>query len=207
MTSSSIRRARLWLLLSPAVALLALLPGPGARAETYVLDGSHSTVSFSWNHAGLSRHTARIVGIGGTLEFDPRRPEEGRVEARIEPARISTGVAALDRLLRGPDFFNATSHPVITFRSTGARVTGERTGEVKGELTIGATTREVTLNVMWNFTGEHPLGLINPSFAGQFVSGFSASTRLLRSEWGLGRGAPLISDEIEIAIEVEPVRR
>jgi polyisoprenoid-binding protein YceI len=86
-------------------------------------------------------------------------------------------------------------------------VTGERSGQVSGDLTIRGTTRPVTLNVTWNFSGEHPLGLVNPSFAGKFVSGFSATTKLLRSEWGLGRGAPLISDEIDVAIEVEAVRR
>lgn len=183
-----------------------LAAGP-ALAETYHFKGGHSTVTIGWSHAGLSHHTARLVGFSGTLEFDPANPQSGRVEVRLDPAELSSGVPALDRLLRSPDFFDVANYPAITFKSTEAIVTGERTGEVIGELTIRGTTRSVTLAVTWNFTGEHPLGLVNPSFAGKFVSGFSAKTKLLRSEWGLGRGAPLISDEVDVAIEVEAVRR
>ena len=188
---------------------LALVPSLVARAatESYTLGGTHSTVVVSWSHAGLSRHAARVVGLEGTLEFDPTSPEAGRVDVTIDPTRISSGVPALDRLLRSADFFDVMAHPRITFQSTSARQTGERSGEVVGDLTIRGTTRPVTLAVTWNFTGEHPLGLVNPSFAGKFISGFSATTRLLRSEWGLGRGAPLISDEVDVAIEVEAVRR
>ena len=177
------------------------------RAETYHFQGGHSTVTIGWSHAGLSHHTARIVGFKGALEFDPASPETGRVEVLIDPKELSSGVAALDRLLRSPDFFDVASYPAITFASTQVIVTGERTGQVIGDLTIRGVTRPVTLDVRWNFSGEHPLGLVNPSFSGKFVSGFSATTRLLRSEWGLGRGAPLISDEVDVAIEVEAVRR
>ncbi len=188
-------------------ATLQALAALSAFAETYSLAGSHSTVVVSWSHAGLSRHSARLVGFEGTLTFDPASVETSTVEAKLQPARLSSGVGALDRLLRGPDFFNVAEHPDIRFRSTGITVTGERQGVVMGELTILGVTKPVTLDVTWNFKGEHPLGLVNPSFAGKFVAGFSARTKLLRSEWGLGRGAPLISDEVEIAIEVEAERR
>jgi len=33
--------------------------------------------------------------------------------------------------------------------------------------------------------------------------GVSASTALLRSEWGLGAYVPAVSDEVELSIEVE----
>ena len=199
--------------LSAASRLVAVLAGivvssaGWALAETYSFTGGHSTISITWSHAGLSRHTARIIGFEGRLDFDPASPESGQVDVVIEAARISSGVPALDRLLRSADVFDATAYPSITFKSTQAVATAERMGEVTGDLTIRGTTRPVTLSVTWNFTGEHPLGLVNPSFAGKFVSGFSALTRLRRSEWGLGRGAPLISDEVDLAIEVEAVRR
>jgi polyisoprenoid-binding protein YceI len=187
--------------------MLMAAAAPRAAAATYSLTEGHVTVIFSWSHAGLSRNSGRIVGVDGTLDFEPAEAQASRLEVKVAPARISTGVPALDRLLRSADFFDATANPAITFRSTSIVTTGERTGEVTGDLTIRGTTKPLTLAVTWNFTGEHPLGLVNPSFAGKFVSGFSATTRLLRSEWGLGRGAPLISDEIEVAIEVEAVRR
>lgn len=190
-----------------ALAAALMLATSQVQAATYSLPDGHVTVVFSWSHAGLSRNSGRIVGVQGTLDFEPTQAEASVLDVRIDPTRISTGVPALDRLLRSADFFDAAASPAISFRSSSIVATGERTGEVTGDLTIRGTTRPVTLAVTWNYTGEHPLGLVNPSFAGKFVSGFSATTRLLRSEWGLGRGAPLISDEIELAIEAEAVRR
>jgi len=196
-----------WLSSALLLALLAFVPFQASRAETYSFQGGHSTVTFGWSHAGLSNHSGRIVGLTGVLEFDPSAPEAARVEVQIDPTAISTGVSALDRLLRSPDFFGVADYPTVTFRSTQVAITGERMGDVTGDLTIHGVTRAVTLAVTWNYTGEHPLGLVNPSFAGKYVSGFSGTTRLLRSEWGLGRGAPLISDEVDVKIEVEAVRR
>lgn len=193
-----------------ALALISaglLFKPTNGHADAYVFERGHTTLQFSWMHAGLSRNSGRIVGVAGALEFDPANPAASLVAVAIEPGRISTGVSALDRLLRSIDFFDVLNNATVTFKSTAITVTGERTGEVTGDLTIRDVTRPVTLAVKWNFTGEHPLGLVNPSFAGQFVSGFSATTRLLRSDFGLGRGAPLISDEVEIAIEAEVVRK
>lgn len=178
-----------------------------AAAAGYTFDGGHTTITFSWSHAGLSRHSGRVVGAEGTLEFDPAKPEAARLDAIVRPAKIWTGVPALDRLLRSADFFDSAAEPAVTFKSTAIKTTGERRGEVVGDLTIRGTSRPVTLDVTWNFSGEHPLGLLNPSFTGKFVSGFSATARIQRSEWGLGRGAPLISDEVEIAIEAEMVKK
>ncbi|MGE3916577.1 MAG: YceI family protein, partial [Hyphomicrobiaceae bacterium] len=140
-----------WSLL--AASWLALAFGTAATAATFTFAGSHSSVTISWSHAGLSRHSARIVGVDGTLEFEPADPQSATVEARLDPARLSTGVPALDRLLRSPDFFDVASHPVIAFRSTAARITGERTGEVLGDLTVAGVTRPVALTVTWNFAG------------------------------------------------------
>ena len=67
-------------------------------------------------------------------------------------------------------------------------------------------TWPVTLDVRWNFTGEYPLASINPAYQGKWVSGFSATTTIDRSRWGLKRGVPLISDKVEIRIEAEFIK-
>lgn len=202
-----LRTCRAAIIIRSLVVAGCLLTGETAAAANYGFEGGHTSVTFGWSHAGLSRHSGRIVGAEGSLEFDPASPEAARLEATLRPAKIWTGVPALDRLLRSADFFDSAAEPAIVFKSTAVKATGERRGEVTGDLTVRGTTRPVTLDVTWNFSGEHPLGLLNPSFAGKFVSGFSAIARIQRSEWGLGRGTPLISDEVEIAIEAEMVRK
>lgn len=188
------------------LAMAAALVVP-ARADVYTFDPGYTNVTFSWNHLGLSRQSGRILQYGGVLEFDPMEPEQAKVDVALKVASLSTGVAQLDRDLRSSDFFDAARHPEIAFRSTSIRTTGEKTGEVEGDLTIMGETRPVVLQVRWNYTGEHPLAKLNPTYIGKFVSGFSARTTILRSAWGIKRAIPLVSDEIEISIETEWVRK
>jgi polyisoprenoid-binding protein YceI len=191
-----------------AAALLAFgLQISSARADIYTFDRDHTNISFSWNHLGIARQSARILEFDGTLDFDPENAESSSVEVTMKAASIFSGAKALDRDLRSSDFFDAARYPEITFKSTMIRRMGERSGEVFGNLTILGETRPVVLQVRWNFSGEHPLGQINPGYKGKYVAGFSAVTTVARSEWGLKRAIPLVSDEIDIAIEAEFLRK
>ena len=193
------------------LAAMVLLAGgmcvPQARADTYAFDRDHTNITFSWNHLGISRQSARILDFDGILDFDPENPENASVDVTMRVASLFTGTRVLDRDLKSSDFFDAARYPEITFKSTLIRKVGERSGEVAGDLTILGVTYPVVLQVRWNFSGEHPLGDINPAYKGKYVAGFSAVTTVLRSAWGLKRAIPLVSDEIEIAIEAEFLRK
>lgn len=178
-----------------------------AHADTWAIDKDHTNVSFSWNHLGVSRQSGRILGVEGRLEFDPEAPEQSTLEVVMRVSSLWTGVEALDKLLVSSDFFAAARHPAITFRSTAVKKISDKTGEVYGDLTIMGVTNPVTLQVTWNYSGEHPMAPINANFKDKHVSGFSAATRILRSAWGVTRGIPLASDEIEIQIETELIRK
>jgi polyisoprenoid-binding protein YceI len=186
------------------LAIAMLGPAASATAETvYSFDRQHTALIFAWQRIGLSRQQGRFTDVSGTLEFDPARPEASRLDVAIRASSLQTGVDVLDRHLRSADFFDVAAHPIITFRSSEVRITGEKSGEVTGELTMLGVAKPVTLQVEWVFTGAHPLGQINPTLAGRPVAVFSARTTLQRSAWGLGRGIPLVSDEIEIRIDTE----
>lgn len=178
-----------------------------SHADTWVFDKQHTEIRFSWDHLGLSRKSGRFLDMDGTLEFSPTEPEVGRIDVGIRTSSVATGVRELDDHLKSPDFFGANANPRITFKSTGVTKTGDRTGEVNGNLTIAGVTKPVTLDVTWNFTGEYPLSAINPGYQGKWVSGFSAKTIIARSDFGLKRAIPLISDEIQITIEAELLRK
>lgn len=192
--------------LGSVAALAALALATPTRADIWVFDKTASEVRFTYDHFGLSRQGGRFRGFDGRIEFTPTAPEEGRVEVTIKAASVSTGVPELDQLLRSPDFFDAARNPNITFRSTGVTPLSDKTGQLAGELTMLGVTQPVVLDVTWNFTGEYPLVSINPTYQGKWVSGFSAKTRIQRSQWGMKRGIPLLSDEIELTIEVEALR-
>ena len=189
-----------------AGAWAAIAAPTAALADIWILDRNTTVVHFTYDHLGVSRQSGRFKDIEGRLEFSPTEPERGTVDVTIKAAGVSTGVTALDKLLRSVDFLDTERHPAIRFRSTGVRPAGEREGEIEGELTFLGVARPVILRTRWNYTGEYPLASINPAYQGKWISGFSASTVIRRSEWGLKRGVPLISDEVEIRIEAEFVK-
>lgn len=189
-------------LVMSALLLLAGACAP-ALADTYVLDKQHTEVRFSWNHLGLSRQSGRFLDAEGKLEFDPERPESSQLDVRIKLASISTGVKELDAAVKSREFLDAAQYPVATFHSTSVKRLGEKTAQVTGDLTLAGQTHPVTLEVTWNFIGEHPLSKINPVYTDLYYTGFSATSVLRRSDWGITRTIPYVSDEIQLTIEAE----
>lgn len=201
----SARQMSVTVLSAAAGLLLAVQP---VRADVYDIDPEHTEVRFSWDHLGLSRQSGRFTEVKGIVNFSPSSPAASTVEVSIPLKSIQTGVNKLDdHLLNSREFFNPEQHPDITFKSVSVTPTGERTAEVTGELAINGVKRPVVLDVIWNFSGEHPLSAINPTYAGVYASGFSAKTQIRRSDWGLTRTIPFVSDEIRITIESEMYRR
>ena len=190
-----------------ATFLATALASASAHADTYAIDKGHTVVAFSWHHLGWTHQEGRFPDVEGTLEFDPAKPEESMLDVKVVTGSITTGFPERDRHLRTSDFFDAANHKTMTFKSTTVKVSGEKSGEVTGDLTIRGVTKPVTLAVTWHFTGDHPLGKFNVAYAGKTVAAFSAKTTIKRSEWGLDRVIPLVSDVIEIRIETEMLRR
>ena len=201
-------RALLLHMLVAVLSSVVVAAGSGAaRADRWSFDPEHTRVTFSWDHLGVSRQSARIEKLTGQLDFNPTAPDTGQVEVSALASSLSSGVPALDMALKGPDFFDVARFGTITFKSTAVRALSDKTGEVIGDLTIRGLTQPVTLEVIWNFTGEHPLASFNPVYAGKWVSGFSAKAKVKRSAWGMTLAAPLVSDEVEIVIEAEFLRQ
>ncbi|SFR10696.1 YceI family protein [Poseidonocella sedimentorum] len=185
-----------------AAATLAALPfaSPAvAEPEAYVLDASHSQIVFSYNHLGYSTSWGMFSGFEGDISFDQESPENSSVTVSFPVKSMLTGWEARFEHLMSGDFFDATDDEMVSFTSTGIEVTGETTADITGDLTINGITKPVTLAATLNQAGEHPM-------AKKPWAGFSATTTVLRSDFGVGGFAPFISDEVEIQISVEAMK-
>lgn len=179
---------------------------PAAAAQPYTFDKAHSEIIFAYDHMGNSRASGEFRAFDGELVLDQDDPSQSRIVVTIDPTGIDTGVEAFDAHLQGADFFDVETFPEITFVSTAVEPTGDTTARVTGDLTIKDNTRPVVLDVALNYLGEHQLVDFVPDYAGMEVAGFSASTTLVRSEFGLGMMAPMVADEVELVIETELLR-
>ncbi len=187
-----------------ALALIAgMFAAPAAyAADAYSLDPGHTQVRASWNHAGYSTQSLLFRQISGDIAIDFDTPSNTSLNISIPVSGIDTGVEAFDKHLASGDFFEAETFPNATFVSTSVEKTGDNTLKVSGDLTIKDTTKPITLDVVVNNSGDHPLGQFIDYYKGEWV-GVTAMGTITRSEWGLGFGAPITSDEVELFISAE----
>lgn len=169
------------------------------------IDPAHSHVEFAVKHLMIATVKGRFTDVRGTVSMHDSDPATATVDVTIAAASIDTREGKRDTHLRSSDFFDAARFPVITFRSR--RIQGDSLEghfRLTGDLTIHGVTREVVLDV----TGE---GRVK-DMEGNERAGFSARTRIDRSDFGLGwnqaleAGGVLVGTDIRIAIEVELVR-
>jgi polyisoprenoid-binding protein YceI len=189
---------------APVVAPLAPSAAPAAGPR-WVLDASHSHVSFSVRHMMISNVRGEFQTATGEVTYDARHPEATRLSVNVDVASINTREEKRDAHLRSADFFDVQNHPTMTFVSKSARRRGDGL-DVVGDLTIRGTTREVTLAVE-DITGEQA-----DPWGNQRV-GASARTKIRRSDFGmrwnaaLEAGGVLVGDEVTIQLEVELIRQ
>jgi len=174
-----------------------------AEPQTYQFDKGHTQIRFSWNHVGLSEQSALFRDYSGTVTFDQEDVSNSSVSVTIDPASVDTGVADFDDHMKSSDFFHVEEHPEVTFETTDVVKTGPDSGRMTGDLTIKGITKPVTLDVTLNYAGEHPLAPFNEKYKGRQAAGFKATGRVLRSDFDLGRFAPLVSDWVDIEINTE----
>lgn len=187
-----------------ALALIAgMFAAPAAyAADAYSLDGGHTQVRASWNHAGFSTQSLLFRQVTGDIAIDFDAPANTSLNITIPASGIDTGVEAFDKHLASGDFFEADKFPNATFVSTSVEKTGENTLKISGDLTIKDTTKPITLDVVVNSSGDHPLGQFIDYYKGEWV-GVTATGTITRSDWGMGFGAPITSDEVELFISAE----
>ena len=94
---------------------------PGYRPGTWVLDPSHSEVTFSVRHMMISKVRGSF-GIKNATLVAPENPLEAKVEASVDVTSIDTNDEGRDQHLRSADFFDTENFPTMEFVSTGARV-------------------------------------------------------------------------------------
>ncbi len=179
-----------------AVSAISLCALSAQAAETFTLDPSHTNVVWSANHFGFSNPSGKFAKVEGTVTLDEAKPANSKLNVTISTASIVTGIEKFDEHLKSKDFFNAEKFPVATFVSDKVEVTGKDTAKVHGNLTLLGVTKPEVLDVKLNKIGENPMNK-------KKTAGFSATTTIKRSEFGMGYGIPNVSDDVKIAIEAE----
>jgi polyisoprenoid-binding protein YceI len=173
-------------------------------ATRWSIDPGHSAVGFSVRHLMITNVRGEFERFRGEVVYDAARPEATRIDATVFVASLNSREPKRDADLRSPLFFDAESHPEMTFVSRSARAAGDDAMEVTGDLTIRRITREATLSVRDLCAAV--------DMRGNARMGATASTKIKRSDFGmtwnkaLEAGGVVVGDVVTIALEVSLVR-
>ena len=169
-----------------------------AEPVTYNIDPTHTFASFEYTHLGFSKQRSRFNDTTGTITLD-QKAKTGSADITIKVASVDTGSAVFDSHLVSSNWFDADIYPTITFKSTGFKFKGDKPSEVMGNLTVKDITKPVTLKITHFYCGVHPMRQKD-------ACGANAVTQIKRSEFGLGKYAPGVSDDTELTVAVEAIK-
>jgi polyisoprenoid-binding protein YceI len=191
----------------------AVGPSPDERFTTaaqtgdsgvYNFDKAHSFIGFKVNHNTLIEVPGFFRDFTGAITYDKKDIEKSSVTFTAKVTSIDTGVQGRDNHLRSPDFFDATTHPEFTFKSTKVEKKGKG-WMVTGELTMKGVTKSIMFP--FNIAGFLPG---NERNGGRM--GVTAETVINRRDFSvnydskLPNGKSVVSDEVKVVLQIEAVK-
>lgn len=176
-------------------AILAAPAAAQAEAQQLYFDPNHTQISVGWEHYAGAPLTFFFTEFDGELMYDPENAENSSANVTVDIPGIWTGVEDFKNHLLSGDFFEAETYPEASFTSTEIEYTSDTTATMTGDLTIKDITAPVTFDV--EMVGEHT------DDEGATTRGFTATTELDRTEWGLGYAAPMVPETVTLTIATE----
>ncbi len=176
-----------------------------AQAETWNIDTAHSNAQFSVRHMMVSTVRGEFTKVTGSVDLNDKDITQSKVEAVIDATTISTRNEGRDKHLKSADFLDVANYPTLTFKSTKIEKGSDGRLKISGDLTLHGVTKTVVLDA----------DALSPSVKdqrGNLRSGTSATTKINRKDFGvnfsatLDGGGMVVSDEVQITIDVELVK-
>lgn len=184
------------------IGLLVLsLSVTSANAADYVIDtkGAHAFVQFRVVHLGYSWLYGRFNQFSGEFSYDPAKPENASISVDIQTPSVDSNHAERDKHLRGDKFLDVERFPSARFLSTRVEVISEDKARVFGNLTLKDVTKEVVLDVDRIGMGEDPWG--------GYRVGFEGRTKFRMKDFNILRDLGPLSQDVEMILSVEGVRK
>lgn len=171
---------------------------------TYVADPDHSSFLFSVKHMKVSSFRASFGDVNARLVADDSDLQlEGR--ARVESVSITSPPEFREHVVNGEDFFDASRHPEVVFRSQRVDLAEDGSARLEGDLQIKGISRPVTATGSYQPPVEDPYGSVRTAI--------ELSAVVDRRDWGmdwqmpLPKGGDVLGYRVEITVHLELVRQ
>jgi polyisoprenoid-binding protein YceI len=184
-----------------SLALALAAPLAMAQTSTWKSDPAHSEVDFTIKHLGVSNVHGRFGHVDATLVYDEKDITKSTVNATIDVAGLSTGETGRDNHLKTDSFFDVAKFATATFVSTSVAKGGSGL-LVSGNLTIKGVTKPVVLDV------EGPSAPVT-GMDKKPHTGFTATTTIHRSDFGIGTSFPaaVLGEDVKIEVDLDAAKQ
>jgi polyisoprenoid-binding protein YceI len=163
------------------------------KAGSYIVEPAHTQVTFSVSHMGISPFAGTFSGASGSLAVDPANPGATKLTVTIPTGSVMTTSAKLTEELRSADWLDAAKFPTATFVSTRVAKLGGDAVQVDGNLTLHGVTKPATIRARLFGATNNPMSK-KPSL------GFLGRMVIQRTQFGVSKYVPLVSDETVLVI-------
>ncbi len=181
----------------PATSIsLQSIPG-----GTYNVDPAHSSVGFEVRHMGIATVRGAFKTFQGSVDATGNAPV---LQGTVEVSSVDTNDPQRDAHLTAPDFFDAESHPEITFHSTGGDATDDGKIRLGGEITIKGITKPIELTGVVAEGGADPWG--NERIGLELEGVIDRREFDLKWNQTLPNGNLLVSNEVKLLVSVSAVK-
>jgi polyisoprenoid-binding protein YceI len=172
-----------------------------AQTSTWVSDQAHSDVSFSVTHMSIAKVRGGFGKVAATIALNEADITKSVVSATIDVSTLDSGQPARDTHLKSDAFFDVAKFPTASFSSTSVARDGSNL-KVTGNLTLHGVTQPVVLTV------QGPNGPVQ-GMDHKPHSGFSASTTISRSAFGIGPSFPAaaIGDDVQLTLDLDVIKQ
>ena len=190
--------------LALAAVTLAAIAAP-VSAQTWKIDGAHSTARFTVRHMMVSNVHGSFGKVEGTIVYDGKNIGGVKADAVVDTTTITTNNEKRDAHLKSPDFFDVAANPTITFKSKRAEAAGAGKFKLIGDLTMRGVTKEVVLDV------DGPTDPVTVQNSQRI--GATATTTLNRKDYGVNwsramdGGGVVVGDEVKVTLELELIKQ
>ncbi len=171
----------------------------------WIIDPTHSEVQFKVKHLVISTVTGSFRKFDGEAEANEDDLSDAKVRFSADINSIDTNQEQRDMHLKSADFFDAQTHPKLSFESTGFIKKSGGDYILKSHLTIRGFTKPVEFDV------EYGGGSVD--LYGQTKAGFEVTGKINRNDFGLKwsalteAGGLVVSDDVKLIGSIQFVKQ
>ncbi|MDD5332490.1 MAG: YceI family protein [Rhodoferax sp.] len=175
--------------------VLSSLAGSAFAADTYTIDPAYSPAHFDIARVGFSSQRGSFNKTHGKVTLDLAN-KTGSVDFTILTGSIDMGSAAWTSHLSDPGLFNVKKFPTMNFKSDKLIFEGDKVVAADGLFTMLGVSKPLRITVNGFQCG------VSPVDQRKLCSG-NISANLKRSDFGLTKYIPVVSDEVSINVPVD----